>query len=301
MAYDYDPFEMPIKGMKIPEWVTSTQPPIDAFAQADAVQNRDMAIRNQELNALMEATKIQQFNRAREKQDRLDTSLEGFGQWYAKNQGAKTPEVYKQIASSLIAGGDPASAINAMQSADRYLKDIENEKYQKLRTIATLGNLNPAAAMAAAGELGLGDEFSDPGMFKNIYKNKRGRGEGDGGGGEKDKAFKMETLVSPDGKTFSDFDVGSVKEREEFRRKRQEGWRIPTDDELNTRSAGAKKDEKDGKPSLWSRGLSVIFGGSNEKPKTRQVVNPKTGQSATAILNEKTGKYEIPNPGAPRG
>ena len=87
MAYDYDPFEMPIKGMKIPEWVTSTQPPIDAFAQADAVENRDMAIRNQELNALMEATKIQQFNRAREKQDRLDTSLEGSGNGMPRTRG----------------------------------------------------------------------------------------------------------------------------------------------------------------------------------------------------------------------
>lgn len=71
MAYGYDPFSLPVDGMKIPEWLMSSEPPVDTFAIADKARAAKQQEKLNELNAMAGAMKIAQALREQDTNDRI--------------------------------------------------------------------------------------------------------------------------------------------------------------------------------------------------------------------------------------
>lgn len=149
--YDYDPFSLPVQGMKVPEWVMSSEAPVDAFAIADNVKKQQMLEKANELNNMQTQMKLLDMLKAQQAQNALSQIAQ-------ENQGLAFPELSKKMMEASLASGDVDSALkfgnilmNTQKNADsQEQKERDRELRRQLAEQENAINMSRLANSQAA-------------------------------------------------------------------------------------------------------------------------------------------------------
>lgn len=161
ITYDYNPFELPIEGMKVPEWVQTNELPFDAFAIADNVKKQRMAEEAQNLNSMIATQKLVEAI----KQQQAEANM---AQIAKNNPGLPLDSFSQQMMQGALSNGDVENALkwgnivyNSKKNDDLMQEKIksreaknqfDNEKLdmQNRMIDARMRNMETLAALQAA-------------------------------------------------------------------------------------------------------------------------------------------------------
>ena len=128
--YGYDPFSLPIQGMKVPDWVQTNELPFDAFAIADKVKQQELQQQSADMQAMANTMKIMDALKAQQQENSL-------AQLARDNANLPFNELAGKMVEGSLASGDVGNALKWAQMTYSREKDeaarAQKEKDRQLR------------------------------------------------------------------------------------------------------------------------------------------------------------------------
>lgn len=130
IEYDYDPFSLPIQGMKVPEWVQTNELPFDAFAIADKVKQQQAQQQAADMQAMANTMKIMDALKAQQQENAM-------AQIARDNANLPFDQLAGKMVEGSLASGDVGNALKWAQMTYSREKDeagrAQKEKDRQLR------------------------------------------------------------------------------------------------------------------------------------------------------------------------
>lgn len=130
IEYDYDPFSLPIQGMKVPEWVQTNELPFDAFAIADKVKQQQAQQQAADMQAMANTMKILDALKAQQQENAM-------AQIARDNANLPFDQLAGKMVEGSLASGDVGNALKWAQMTYSREKDeagrAQKEKDRQLR------------------------------------------------------------------------------------------------------------------------------------------------------------------------
>ena len=130
IEYDYDPFSLPIQGMKVPEWVQTNELPFDAFAIADKVKQQQAQQQAADMQAMANTMKILDALKAQQQENAM-------AQIARDNANLPFDQLAGKMVEGSLASGDVGNALKWAQMTYNREKDeagrAQKEKDRQLR------------------------------------------------------------------------------------------------------------------------------------------------------------------------
>ena len=116
IEYDYDPFSLPIQGMKVPEWVQTNELPFDAFAIADKVKQQQAQQQAADMQAMANTMKILDALKAQQQENAM-------AQIARDNANLPFDQLAGKMVEGSLARGDVGNALKWAQMTYSREKD----------------------------------------------------------------------------------------------------------------------------------------------------------------------------------